>query len=103
MWRLGLIAEYAPDLEDVSAQNFRLDMRVRPDRSQNLVLRDQSPCPSYHVMEHGKGIGHQGYERVPAPEALIHDIQAVGPEQPHCGPSEILSLYHPKEARHRYP
>ena len=74
--RFGAIAERTPDLQDVPAEDFRLHVRIRPDRAEQLIVSDEAPRVLDEILQHGERLGHQGDAGVSTPQALVRHVEA---------------------------
>jgi hypothetical protein len=70
-WCVRLVAEDSPDLEDMSSENFGLDIGGWPDCLEQFVVSHETACMLDEMGEHSERFGHDKHTRLPSPNALI--------------------------------
>jgi hypothetical protein len=81
--RLGAVAERPPDFQNVSAEYLRLNVGIRPDAFEQLVVRDQPPGVLDEVLQHSERLRHERDARVATPQTLIFHVQPKWLERSH--------------------
>ena len=72
---LCLISQHSTNLQDVTPQDFWLDIGVRPDGAQQFVMCDETTGVINQILQHGKWLRRQGETFFSTPQALIHVIK----------------------------
>ena len=81
---LALIGERSADVADASRQRLVRNNHVRPDRSNDLVLRDQPAGIFHEIAEHFEALGAQLDRVLPVAQRAARHVERVArePERP---------------------
>src|SRR5258705_11743365 len=79
-----LVPQDLANSQDVLFYDFGIDVRVRPQRFENLVLSDQPIGMLNQVTEYIEGFWRQRNTLSPAPQAVVDDVEPKCAESLHA-------------------
>jgi len=68
---LRSIAQYFADFQDVLPDTFRIDIRIGPERLEQLVLRDQAVCVLDQVSQYIERLGGKRRTVIRPPDTMV--------------------------------
>ena len=73
--RLGIVRERFADLTNGHFEHGVADKRVRPDRRDQILLRDELTRFGNKVLEHREGLGPELDGLRTLPKTLVHEVE----------------------------
>src|SRR5229473_6565086 len=91
-----VVPQHRPNGGDVALQHLRLNVRLRPDRLEELSVRHQSPGVLDEIPQHGKSLGGEQNallaQAITTPEALVDGVQPEWRKLSHRSRTEARSV-----------
>src|ERR1700719_996424 len=70
-WLVVPIAQHLADSQAVFLNEFRIDISLRPQRFQNLILSYEPPRVFHQLTQHSASLRRERHAPFPLPEALL--------------------------------